>query len=77
MAKAKTEEPVIINNKADPPEILATSIREVAEAARKLLATRLTKRAILVLLKDSCGLPMHEIEKVLDHAASLDRYVKR
>lgn len=61
-------------------KIMEEAIIEVANAARKLLASRLTKRAILVLIKDSMtgsGMPMKDIELVLDCAAKLDkRYLK-
>jgi hypothetical protein len=74
----KKPEPVVLKNTTDPPEILASAIKDVAEAARKLLSSKLTKRAIVILLKDSIGyISMKDIELVLDHAACLDKFVKR
>lgn len=67
-------------DKVHEVKIMEDAIIEVATAARKLLNTRLNKRAILVLIKDSMsgsGLPMKDIEMVLDCAAQLDkRYLK-
>ena len=61
-------------------QIIEQAILEVATAARTLLNTRLTKRAILVLIKDSMtgsGLPLKDIELVLDCASRLDKkYLK-
>lgn len=74
---AKKKNPVIVGTDDVGPEILAKAIVEVADAAKKLLSSRLTKKAILVLLKDKTGLPQHAIESVLDGAARLDEYVKR
>jgi hypothetical protein len=75
----RAKQPIIVLDKADQaPEILASAIVDVAAAARKLLASRLTKRAVVVLLKDSIGtMSMRDIEFVLDHAATLDRYTKK
>lgn len=61
-------------------EIMEQAIVDVATAARKLLNTKLTKRAVVVLIKDSMsgtGIPMKDIEWVLDCASKLDkRYLK-
>jgi hypothetical protein len=59
------------------PEILAQAIVDVAAAAKKLLASRLSKRAIILLIHDHSGVPKREIERVLDSAASLTYYVKK
>jgi hypothetical protein len=67
-------------DKEIPVEILAKAIVEVAEAAKKLQNSRLSKRAICLLIKDSMtgtGIPMKDIQTVLDCAANLDkRYIK-
>lgn len=61
-------------------KIMEEAIVQVATAARKLLSSRLSKRAIVVLIKDSMsgsGLPLKDIEWVLDCASKLDsRYLK-
>jgi len=58
------------------PEVLATAIVKLATAARQLLDSRLTDRAIQVLLRDATGESMATIERVLKGAATLNRYVK-
>ena len=67
----KTE---ILNDTKATPEILASEIEAVAKAARTLLAGRLTRRAILVLIKDNIrgNIGLGDIGAVLDSAASLD-----
>lgn len=61
-------------------KIMEEAIVEVAQAARKLLNSRLSKRAIVILIKDSMtgtGIPIKDIELVLDCASKLDkRYLK-
>ena len=61
-------------------KIMEDAILQVAEAARVLLNSKLTKREIVVLIKDSMtgkGLPLHDIQYVLDCAAKLDKtYLK-
>jgi hypothetical protein len=61
-------------------KIMEQAIVDVAEAARKLLNSRLSKRAVIVLIRDSMpgsGMPFKDIETVLDCAARLDKsYLK-
>jgi hypothetical protein len=61
-------------------KVMEQAIVDVAEAARKLLNSRLSKRAIIVLIRDCMpgpGVPLKDIELVLDCAAKLDkRYLK-
>lgn len=73
----KPIEPVVVNNTQMPAEILASAIKDVADGAKKLLASRLSRRAILVLLKDSTNVSMAQIDLVLEHAAKLDKYIVR
>lgn len=75
-SRSQPKKPVIKLD-TEAPEILASAIVEVADAAKSLLASRLSGRAILVLLKDSTGLPMADIEKILVAASELGRYVKK
>lgn len=75
--KKDSIDPVIVGMAEVPTEIMAQAIVDVANAAKKLANSRLTKRAILVLLRDETNLPMRQIEIVLDAAANLDKYVKR
>lgn len=58
-------------NNEVPVEVLADAIVEVSRAARQLLASRLTKRAIVLLLHESSGVGKRDIQYVLDHAANL------
>jgi hypothetical protein len=76
-AKRQPPRKPIIKLDTDAPEILASAIIEVADSAKALLTSRLSGRAILVLLKDQTGLPMADIEKVLVAASELGRYVKK
>lgn len=58
-------------------EILAESIIQVSEAAKALLSSKLTEKALLLLLSHSSGLGQRECKKVLDAAANLHMYVKK
>jgi hypothetical protein len=61
------------------PELLASEIAKVARAAQALLASRLTRRAVILLIQDLCPgrMAQRDIESVLDAAAALERvYVK-
>jgi hypothetical protein len=74
----KKETPLLV--KEDPsvgPEVLASAIVEVSKAAKKLLASRLSEEAILVLLKHQTRIPMEQIRRVLHAAVDLERtYLK-
>lgn len=54
-----------------PTEVIAQSIVQVSEAMKKLRSTRLTDRAIVLLIRDRTGLAINEIERVLNAASSL------
>lgn len=61
-----------------PTEILAQAIEDVAKGMRKLMTTRLTKRAILLMIRDYSGVGMAEAERVIDSIENLDkRYLKK
>lgn len=72
----------IVSEAENPPsvELIAEEIKKVSEAMTKLLASRLTKRAITVLIRDSMTAPamgFKDIETVLDCTAKLGhRYLK-
>lgn len=57
----------------EPIEILAQSIIDVSEAAKKMLSGRLKKYTIVLLLQNACGnrVTRSQIEEVLDNAAKL------
>ena len=54
----------------DPAQI-AESIRRIQDGTQKLLKAGLNRRALLVLLKDSSGISMADIAKVLDSLGTL------
>ena len=61
-----------------PTEILAEEIVRLSKAAQALKNSRLTKRAILVLLKDSTGMSFAQIKLVLEALEDLEKtYVKK
>lgn len=76
-----SETPKVVDDNDSGPEVLASAIQEVAAAARKLLGSRLTKRAVLVLIQDEIGgrtVSLQTISTVLDSASRLEStYVKR
>lgn len=58
-------------------EIMEKAIVEIADAARRLLDSRLKKKTVLVLLAHETKLAQWQIEAVLDNAAQLDKlYLK-
>jgi MinD superfamily P-loop ATPase len=61
------------------PNLLAEAIVDVAAGAKKLLGSRLSKRAVLLLVRDKTGgrVSLTDIETILDAAADLGSYVKR
>lgn len=58
-------------------EVLASAIVEVADAAKRLLNSKLTEEAVIVLLKHRTGISQREIKEVLYAAADLQRFVKK
>jgi hypothetical protein len=58
---------------AVPIEILATAVTEIARAFKKINEGPLKRKALLVLLKDSSGVPMNQITRVLDSLTDLER----
>lgn len=60
-----------------PLEILATHIRDVAELGRKINNSKLSRRAICVLMHDATGLSMTIVSQVLDALPQLEKkYLK-
>jgi hypothetical protein len=54
-------------------EQIRRNILAVGDAARKLLNSGLSKRAIAVLIHDATNLPLRDIRNVLDAAADLPK----
>lgn len=60
------------------PELLASSIVKIGDATKKALSSGLSRRALIVLLKDSSGVPQNQIERVLIALESLqETYVPK
>lgn len=53
-------------------EIMAESIQTIANAMKKLSQTRLSRRALVILLKDQTGLGIREIDLILDSLTELE-----
>ena len=58
----------------EPVEVIAKSIIEISRGFQKMKDSRLNQRAIILLIKDLSGVQMGEIEKVLNAAASLEKW---
>jgi len=57
--------------------VIAASITDLATAVRELSASKLKRRAVLVLLRDMTNIGMSDIETVLNAAARIDQeYLK-
>ena len=56
----------------EPTEIIAASIIEIAASLKKLNSTRLTRKAILVLVSHDTGIGQGTINTVLDSLAALE-----
>lgn len=73
IAKTKTIKVKVDQANPEPLEILAQSIIDVSDAAKKMLSGRLKKSTIVLLLQNACGnrVTRSQIEDVLDNAAKL------
>lgn len=58
----------------EPVELIAKAIIEVSDAFEKINQSRLTNKAIVLLLQDLCGLPQRDIKLVLHNAPLLKKY---
>lgn len=56
-----------------PVEELAKAIQDIAIAARKISATRLTRRALVTLIQAESKVPKRDIELVLNNLEQMDR----
>jgi hypothetical protein len=71
--------PEVVNDAEVPAQIIASSIVAIAEGIRRLRTTRLSDRALLVLIQDAAPekIGLDKIRLVLDTIGQLDRkYVK-
>jgi len=79
MAKDKTPIPADATAQSDALDKIAEEIVRVSEAFKVINRSRLTKRAIMLLIRDSTSpqIGLNDIEVVLSSAASLaERYIK-
>lgn len=73
---------IIVKQSANPDEeipfeVMAQSIKNLAELGKKIKASKLSQRAVLVLLRDMTGESMETIRKILDSLPELEkRYLK-
>lgn len=72
-ARTKKITVMVDEKNPEPVEILAKSIIDVSDAAKKMLSGRLKKTTIVILLQHACGnrVTRQQIEEVLDNAAKL------
>lgn len=57
---------------------MVENIKVISDAAKKLLGSKLSNKALFVLLAHSTGLPQNTIRAVLDAAANLEsEYLKK
>ena len=66
--------------KSEPPEskeILAEAIVNIGNAAKKLLASGINKRAVIILLQAETKLSQRDIRTVLDALPQLERWYCR
>jgi hypothetical protein len=81
--KSDSKRPVITQQAEDttPPELLAEHVRACAEAGKKLLASGLTREALVVLLDNllpyDLRITKKQIGAVLDAVPHLDKYVTK
>lgn len=57
----------------EPVEVIAQSILDIATGVKAILATRLTRKAIVVLIQYQSKLPMRDIECVLNNLEDLEK----
>lgn len=58
-------------------EPIVTAIQEVSDAFKKLQASKVKERVILLLIRDQTNLPLTDIQQVLNAAANLkSKYLK-
>lgn len=57
----------------EPVEVMARAIIQISEAMAKISKTRLTRRALVVLIQANSGLNQGTINIVLDNLADLEK----
>lgn len=76
MKKSTTRTVTVKSNEenAEPLEVLAQAIIDVAEAFENINKSRLSRRAVILLLKDITKLSVADIDTVLNCAPLLKKY---
>lgn len=65
MPKPKPNEPIA-------PEVLEAAIVQVAADARKLFASRLADKTVILLISHASGISQRDVKAVLHHAMMLE-----
>lgn len=60
-----------------PIEIMAEAVVAIAEGFKKLLSTRLTRDAIVVLIKERSGVSKNQINVVLNNLEDFSYWLKK
>ena len=80
MTKQKYPLTVTVKNDSETPaaiEVIAQSVIDVSEAMKKIRSGKLTDRALILLIQDTCGVNQSDIKRVLDACEVLGhRYTK-
>lgn len=64
-------------NKPVPTEVIAASIKDIADGVKKMRAGRLNDTAIVYLVHRASGVAMNDVRKVINGMESLEReYLK-
>lgn len=58
----------------EPIEIIAQSVIEIAQAFKKIEASKLSRRAIVLLINDKCSCGISAINEVLDVIPKLEKF---
>jgi len=56
-----------------PVEVLATSIKQIADGMAQITSTRLTRKALVALIHDNSKIARRDIEIVLNNLVELER----
>lgn len=73
--KASRKKPTIVVDTA--PDLLASAIVDVADAAKRLSSGPLGDKALLLLLSQSSGVSQRNCKRVLTAAANLKMYLRK
>lgn len=69
----KTNKIEVVGFEEKPIEVLVASIETIANSMKRIEQTRLTRAAIVTLIKDASGVHKTTINQVLDNLESLEK----